>query len=103
MIEHGVDEDKYFDEMNRILKKGGLLITSTDYWESKLDKVNKFAYNNLVFVYDKDSIQSLLRKAYNKGFRLFGPKIDLNCQDKVVHWKKVGLEFTFLIFCLQKE
>jgi SAM-dependent methyltransferase len=30
VIEHGVDIHKYFMEMNRILKKGGLLLTSTD-------------------------------------------------------------------------
>ena len=103
VVEHGVNEEKYFKEMHRILKKGGLLITSTDYWESKLDKIIKFAYNNPVFVYDKESIQRLLKKAYNKGFRLLGPEIDLSCQDKVVHWTRLGLKFTFLIFCLQKE
>ena len=103
VIEHGVNEEKYFKEMHRILKKGGLLITSTDYWESKLEIINKFAYNNPVFVYDKESIQSLLKKANNKGFRLFGSEIDLRCKDKVVLWKKIGLKFTFLIFCLQKE
>jgi ubiquinone/menaquinone biosynthesis C-methylase UbiE len=103
VVEHGVNEEKYFKEMHRILKKGGLLITSTDYWESKLDKINNFAYNNPVFVYDKESIQNLLKKAYNKGFKLFGPEIDLSCQDKVVHWKRFSLKFTFLIFCLQKK
>ena len=35
VIEHGVDIHKYFMEMNRILKKGGLLLTSTDYWLEK--------------------------------------------------------------------
>ena len=103
VIEHGVNEEKYFEEMNRILKKGGLLITSTDYWENKLDVLNKFAYNNPVFIYDKNSIQNLVNKANNNGFRLFGPEIDFSCQDKVVFWKKIGLKFTFLIFCLQKE
>jgi len=103
VVEHGVNEEKYFKEMHRILKKGGLLITSTDYWENKLDRMDIFAYNNPVFVYDKESIQRLLKKAYNKGFRLLGPEIDLSCQDKVVHWKRIGLKFTFLIFCLQKE
>lgn len=103
VIEHGVDEEKYFKEMHRILKKGGLLITSTDYWEQKLDTYDKIAYNNPVFVCDKDFIKSLLKKAYNKGFKLYGPDIDLSCQEKVVNWKRFGLEFTFLIFCLQKE
>jgi len=102
VIEHGVNENKYLEEMNRILKLGGLLITSTDYWESKLDLKNKFAYNNPGFIYDKESIKSLLNKAYHKGFELYGPDIDLSCQNKTVHWKRMNLKFTFLIFCLKK-
>ena len=35
VIEHGVDIQKYFEEMSRILKKDGLLLTSTDYWPEK--------------------------------------------------------------------
>jgi len=103
VIEHGVNEVNYLKEMHRIMKKGGLLITSTDYWEKKLEISNKFAYDNPVFVYDKNSIQDLLKKAYTNGFKLFGHDIDLSCQEKVVNWKKTGLKFTFLIFCLQKE
>ncbi len=102
-ILHHTDFKTTAQEIHRILKKGGLLITSTDYWEHKLDMTNKIAYDNPIFIFDKKSIQNLLDKAYNKGFRLFGSEIDLNCQDKVVHWKRFGLKFTFLIFCLQKE
>ena len=32
VIEHGINIENYFKEMNRILKKEGLLLTSTDYW-----------------------------------------------------------------------
>ena len=102
VIEHGVNEEKYFKEMNRILKKGGLLITSTDYWEIKIEPGGKLAHNNPIFIYDKESVKKLLNNAFKSNFRLFGPEIDLSCQDKVVNWKKANLEFTFLIFCLQK-
>lgn len=102
VIEHGVDEVKYFEEMNRILKKGGLLITSTDYWESKIETGGKLAHNNPISIYDKDSVKRLLNNAFKSNFRLYGPEIDLSCQDKVVNWKMFNLEFTFLIFCLQK-
>ncbi len=36
VIEHGINIEKYFKEMNRILKKGGMLLTSTDYWQNKV-------------------------------------------------------------------
>src|SRR5712691_4083484 len=37
--EHGVNTQNYFKEMKRILKVGGMLLTSSDYWPDKL--VNK--------------------------------------------------------------
>ena len=37
VIEHGVDLRAYFGEMARLLKPGGLLITSTDYFEPAID------------------------------------------------------------------
>jgi len=102
VIEHGVDEIKYFKEMHRILKKGGLLITSIHYWENEIDRINGLAYNNPIYVYNKTSVRNLLEKALRQGFILFGPEVDLNCQNKVVKWKKFNLDFTFLIFSLQK-
>ena len=102
VIEHGVDGDQYFREMNRILKPNGLLITSTDYWISKIDTEELKAYNNPVYIFDKNSIGGLLQKARNHRFRIFGKNIELNCQEKVVSWKRFNLNFTFLIFTLQK-
>ncbi len=103
VIEHGVDGDQYFEEMNRILKPNGLLITSTDYWISKIDTKGLKAYNNPVYIFDKNSIERLLQKARNHNFRIFGKNVELNCQEKVINWKRFNLNFTFLIFCLQKE
>jgi len=97
-----VIEVKYFKEMNRILKKGGLLITSTDYWENKIETDGNLAFNNPISIFDKESAKRLLNIAYNSNFGLYGPEIDLSCQEKVVNWKRFKLEYTFLIFCLQK-
>ncbi len=102
VIEHGVDGDEYFREMNRILKPSGLLITSTDYWISKIDTKELIAYNNPIYIFDKNSIEILLEKAKNYGFRVFGNNVKLTCQEKVVYWKKFNLSYTFLIFCLKK-
>jgi len=103
VIEHGVDGDQYFREMNRILKPNGLLITSTDYWITNIDTKGLKAYNHPVYIFDKNSIEILIKKAKNYGFSIFGKKIDLTCLEKVVNWKRFKLKFTFLIFCLQKE
>ncbi len=103
VIEHGVEETKYFKEMNRILKKGGLLITSTDYWENKIETGGQSEFNQPIFIYDKNSVKNLLIIAHKSNFRLFGHEIDLSCQDKVINWKRFNLDYTSLIFCLQKN
>jgi len=60
VIEHGVNIQNYFKEMNRILKKGGVLLTSSDYWPDKLvnkiiDKdIRKMSRNN---VFSKEEIE----------------------------------------------
>ena len=36
VIEHGVNIERYFREMSRIIKSNGFLLTSTDYWPDKL-------------------------------------------------------------------
>jgi SAM-dependent methyltransferase len=36
VIEHGVNIERYFREMSRIIKSNGYLLTSTDYWPDKL-------------------------------------------------------------------
>ncbi len=41
VVEHGINIENYFKEMNRILKKGGMLLTSTDYWHDKIDNSTK--------------------------------------------------------------
>ncbi len=41
VIEHGVDLTAFFTEMGRILKPNGLLMLSTDYWETPVDTAGK--------------------------------------------------------------
>ena len=37
VIEHGVDLEAFLKESNRLLKVGGRLFITTDYWEPKID------------------------------------------------------------------
>jgi len=101
VLEHGVNLEKYFAEMTRVLKKGGLLITSTDYWETKIDTQDKEYYDTPVHVFCKEEIELALAQAKKFGLETTGT-LDLSCKDKVIHWKDVDLYFTFLIFTLRK-
>lgn len=101
VIEHGVAVRDYFREMSRILKPGGMLITSTDYWQMPVDTRGQKVYGVPVHVFTKDEITSFLDIARSFDLILTGP-LTLSCSDKVVHWDMVDLDYTFIVFTLRK-
>lgn len=101
VIEHGVNLRSYFCEMSRILKPGGVLITSTDYFETKVDTGGQMAYGTPIHVFTREEIAEALEISRQFGFTLLGP-LDLSAEEKVVHWKQYGLNFTYVIFSLGK-
>ena len=102
VIEHGVDIHKYFIEMNRILKKGGLLLTSTDYWLEKITNTKRvFSRGPPDKVFDRNEIEDAIAIGEKSGLKLIEP-IDYACMDKVVHWDQTGLDYTFIFFAMKK-
>lgn len=103
VIEHGVDIEKYFLEMNRILKTGGFLLTSTDYWPEKIEtSSNVYNRPEKDKIFDKNEIFNVLKIAEKHDFELY-ESIDFGHRDKVMRWKKTGKEYTFIFFCLKKK
>lgn len=102
VIEHGVPLEGYFREMHRVLKPGGLLITSTDYYPTAIDTQGKTAHGATIKVFNKAEIQDMLRLAEEIGFERTG-EVDLECSDRPVRWEQVGLEYSFVIFTLRKR
>jgi SAM-dependent methyltransferase len=101
VIEHGVDLDAYFREMSRIVRHGGLLITSTDYYELPVDTKGQHAYGVPIHIFTRDEIAQALELAESHGFSLVAP-IDLRADEKVVHWAQYDLRYTFVIVSLRK-
>ena len=95
VIEHAVNIQNYFHEMSRILKSGGLLLTSTDYWP---DKIHTRTSDN---VFSKEEIINMIEVANKNGLKLIEP-IDFTYEDKVVHWDKTSLDYTFIFFAMKK-
>jgi SAM-dependent methyltransferase len=101
VLEHGVNPETYMREMWRILKPGGLLITSIDYWQTPIDTGSRQFFGVPVKVFTEEDVLKLFTLAQQNGFVMTGP-IDLSCNEKVVHWSEVDLDFTFLVFTLRK-
>jgi SAM-dependent methyltransferase len=103
VIEHGVDINEYFKEMTRLLKNGGYLLTSTDYWPEKITNTKTVISNKVPDrVFSRDEIERIIKVGEEYGLRLIEP-MDYSYQEKVVTWKKTGLEYTFIFFGMRKE
>lgn len=103
VIEHGIDIDKYFMEMSRILKNGGFLLTSTDYWPEKIINTKKvWSRDNPDNIFDRNEIDNLIKMGEKYGLNLIEP-MDYSYGDKLVHWKDTGLDYTFIFFAMRKE
>jgi SAM-dependent methyltransferase len=103
VIEHGVNIEKYFREMSRIIKDNGYLLTSTDYWPHKLVN-NKMVLSKSTpdNIFSRDEIENLVKIAEKSGLKLIEP-IDFEYKEKVVRWDSIGLDFTFIFFAMRKE
>ena len=101
VIEHGLNLAVYFREMNRILKTGGYLFISTDYWQDYVNTDHVFAYGTPSYIFRRDSIAAVIRLANECGFQLLEP-LHLDCVDKVVEWREFNLRYTFIYFTLKK-
>jgi 2-polyprenyl-3-methyl-5-hydroxy-6-metoxy-1,4-benzoquinol methylase len=105
VIEHGVNIQNYFKEMNRIMKKGAILLTSTDYWPDKILNIIKTKHNHRNDpdnVFSKEEIEKDVLKAAELNDLILTEPIDFSFENKVVHYNVTGLDYTFIFFALKK-
>ena len=101
-IHHVKDMSAYFREMSRIMKPGGILVISTDYWETGVDTQGKEMFGVPIHVLNRQEITEALATAQRNSFVPTGP-LDLSCTQKAVHWSELDLDFTYVIFALRKS
>jgi len=102
VVEHGVDLTAYFKEAARLLKPGGILVTSTDYWCEPLDTAGKVAYGMPVHVFTPQEVGAALEIARACGLEPTSP-LDLACgAEPPVTWRRVGLRYTYLVTTLER-
>ena len=101
VVEHGVDLRAYLVEAARLLRPGGVLI-STDFWCGDLDTAGKSAYGVPVHVFNPPEIRAFIALARELGFGT--PRRQrLDCGDAVVHWRAVDLDYTFVNIVLTAD
>ena len=100
VIEHGVPLPAFFKECHRLLKPGGTLIFSTDYWPDSIDTGGLSRYNQRDdIVFNRQQIGELLTEAQAHGFTFVRPSC-LDAGEALVLDR--GLAYTFLYAELTK-
>ncbi|MBU2257874.1 MAG: class I SAM-dependent methyltransferase, partial [Candidatus Omnitrophica bacterium] len=100
VIEHGIDLQLYCQEMARLLKPGGHLITSCDYWPEYVDTSGIMPYGLTWNILSKEDIEKLISQAGNSNLSLIEP-VDLDCNDPVIEWR--GKKYTFIFLVWKKN
>ncbi len=101
VVEHGVDLKAYLQEAARILKPGGILVTSTDYYPEPIDTKGAVAYGVPIHIFTRREMGKVLDMAAGCGLRLTG-ELNLDAREPAVRWDDYGLDYSFIIFTLEK-
>lgn len=107
VVEHGVDLEKLFCELARVLKIGAVVYLSTDYWAEKIEIDKKLvasgARDNEPLpwqIFDQVSLNSLINVARKYRFQLKQNGTPSSCEDKPVYWQ--GVNYTFVAVEFEK-
>lgn len=104
VIEHLESAKIFIDEMARIIKSGGQLLITTDYWPQKVYTKGIYPYGREqpeMTIFSASEIQNLIKYASSKGFS-FNEKIDLSATDRLCSWDRVNKSYTFIFLRFNK-
>jgi SAM-dependent methyltransferase len=101
VIEHGVDTARFVAEASRILKPGGHLFVTTDYWEDEIDVRPGTRPFGLPWTpFSKAGITRLIQQAGAAGLSLLVEEPVPPCGDRCISWN--GCEYTFICVVLKR-
>ena len=101
VIEHGVDVASFMAEMSRILRPGGHLFVSFDYWEKALDTAGLITHGAPIHIFSSEDVWELACLADANGLKMDRESINITCDEKIIAW--AGLEYTFMNLLFRKQ
>jgi SAM-dependent methyltransferase len=101
-IEHGVDLEKFLSESGRILKPGGLLFVTTDYWSEKIHvNENEKPFGLPYKIFSEEDIKDFIKLAEKFGFSLCNGSTIPKVSNKCIAWRYK--EYTFICVVFKKK
>lgn len=95
VIEHGVDVPRFYAEAYRLLRPGGLLIVSTDYWPERVEMLGSRLWQREDIVFDAAGLTNLIRSARDAGFE--AADSDLEAGEPLVSFDGRSYTFAYLV------
>ncbi len=106
VIEHGVPLRPFLAECARIIRPGGVLVVSTDYDQDPPDTTGVTAYGTPVHIFSPEEIRAFVAEAADVGLSLVGdvsPEGALSHPARPVHWRRTGLDYTFVLLTFRRD
>lgn len=104
VIEHNVPIPAFATEMTRLLRPGGMLLISTDYWSEPVDCTGLYPYGEAageMKVFDPSGLAEAVDTIVSAGLELAAP-VEYQTTEKAVRWERVDREYTFAFLSFRK-
>ena len=101
VIEHGVDVAAFLAEAARLLRPGGTLFLSFDYWITPVATGGRQAYGVPIRIFSLNDVSAMIASAWRLGLVL-DDAADFTCREQAVHWQRFDLRYTFANLLLRK-
>lgn len=100
VIEHNVDVDKFLAESARLLKPGGHLFISFDYWRDPIDYTAWAKRGVHLHFFSPDEAREIVKTAADHKL-IVTSEPSYECQDRVV--EHIGLRYSFMNLLFRKS
>ena len=100
VIEHGFDGPALLKEMSRLLKVGGYLITSFDYWPAKIDTTGTTFFGMEWRIFSREEVIQFVADAASHGLKPVG-ELTFDSKDSPI--ATAGKQYTFGWLVLQRS